>query len=306
MTGDKFNRMKEITTCLICGSGQQELFLVCKDHTVSQKDFQIKRCKDCGFKFTSPRPADSELGAYYKAESYVSHSDTKKGLINTLYHWVRSYTLIKKLQLVMHHTGLKKGRILDYGAGTGAFLDTCKKNGWDATGIEPDETANKVMAEKFSISSYPNLGAAKATSALHDFDVITAWHVLEHVPDLKETIQTLKESLKEKAKLIVAVPNPTSHDAAVYKSNWAAYDVPRHLWHFAPADMERLMKDSGFKLIKTLPMIFDSFYVSMLSEQYKTGRKGLLKAFWVGLRSNLKANKTGKEFSSQIYVFQKE
>lgn len=297
--------MKEITTCLICGSAEQELFLVCKDHTVSQKEFQIKRCKSCGFKFTSPRPNDEDLGAYYKAESYVSHSDTKKGLVNTLYHWVRSYTLIKKLQLVMHYTGLKKGRILDYGAGTGAFLDTCKKNGWDATGIEPDETANKVMAEKFSISSYPNLNAAKAQSALYDFDVITAWHVLEHVPDLKETITELRNSLKEKAKLIVAVPNPSSYDASVYKSSWAAYDVPRHLWHFAPADMGRLMKDQGFKLIKLLPMVFDSYYVSMLSQEYKTGSKGHLKAFWTGLRSNLKANKTGKEFSSQIYIFQK-
>ena len=297
--------MKEITTCLICGSAEQELFLVCKDHTVSQKEFQIKRCKSCGFKFTSPRPNDEDLGQYYKAESYVSHSDTKKGLINTLYHWARSYTLIKKLQLVMHYTGLKKGRILDYGAGTGAFLDTCKKNGWDAIGIEPDPDARKVMAEKFSISSYPVLTDAIAQKALYDFDAITAWHVLEHVPDLKETITTLRNSLKEKAKLIVAVPNPTSYDAIVYKESWAAYDVPRHLWHFAPANMERLMKDMGFKLIKTLPMVFASYYVSMLSEQYKTGSKGLLKAFWTGLKSNLKANKTGKEFSSQIYVFQK-
>ncbi len=297
--------MKEITTCLICGSADIVPFLVCKDHTVSQKEFQIKQCKSCGFRFTSPRPNDADLGEYYKAESYVSHSDTKKGLVNTLYHWVRSYTLIKKLQLVMHYTGLKKGRILDYGAGTGAFLDTCKKNGWDATGIEPDERANKVMAEKFSISSYPNLNEAKTKSALHDFDVITAWHVFEHVPDIKETIQELHNALKENAKLIVAIPNPDSFDASVYKSNWAAYDVPRHLWHFAPKDMEALMKDQGFRLVKVLPMIFDSYYVSLLSEQYATGRKGLLKAFWTGLRSNLKANKTGKEFSSQIYIFQK-
>jgi len=297
--------MKEITQCLICGSTDIQPFLVCKDHTVSHKEFQIKRCKNCGFRFTSPRPNDEDLGAYYKAESYVSHSDTKKGLVNTLYHWVRSYTLIKKLQLVMHYTGLKKGKILDYGAGTGAFLDTCKKNGWDATGIEPDADARKVMAEKFSISSHPSLKDAAGQNVLHDFDVITAWHVLEHVPDLKETIEILRDTLKEKAKLIVAVPNPDSYDASVYKENWAAYDVPRHLWHFAPNDIERLMKDQGFKLIKTLPMVFDSYYVSMLSEQYKTGSKGLLKAFWTGLKSNLKANKTGKEFSSQIYIFQK-
>jgi 2-polyprenyl-3-methyl-5-hydroxy-6-metoxy-1,4-benzoquinol methylase len=205
----------------------------------------------------------------------------------------------------MHHTKLKKGRVLDYGAGTGAFLNTCKSNGWDTTGIEPDADARKVMRDKFSISSYSNWQQAKAQNALHDFDVITAWHVLEHVPDLKETIGELRGALKEKGKLIVAVPNPDSFDAKYYKENWAAYDVPRHLWHFAPANMERLMKEQGFKLIKTLPMVFDSFYVSMLSRKYQTGHSGLLNAFMTGLRSNVKANKTGKEFSSQIYVLEK-
>lgn len=297
--------MKEITQCLICGSADIKPFLVCKDHTVSHKEFQIKRCANCGFRFTSPRPNDEDLGQYYKAESYVSHSDTKKGLINTLYHWVRSYTLIKKLQLVMHYTGLKKGRILDYGAGTGAFLNTCKTNGWDGVGIEPDSDARRVMTEKFSISSYTNWQAARTENVLHNFDAITAWHVLEHVPDIKETIQELRNALSEKGKLIVAVPNPDSFDAAYYKESWAAYDVPRHLWHFAPADIERLMKDQGLGLVKILPMVFDSFYVSMLSRKYQTGHSGLVNAFLTGLRSNLKANKTGKEFSSQIYVFQK-
>jgi 2-polyprenyl-3-methyl-5-hydroxy-6-metoxy-1,4-benzoquinol methylase len=297
--------MKEIDTCLVCGSSQTEHFITCKDYTVSKKDFQIKQCKECGFKFTSPRPEDSELGQYYKAEEYISHSDTKEGLINKLYHWVRSYTLIKKLQLVMHYSKLKKGKILDYGAGTGAFLNTCKQNGWDALGIEPDETARKVMKEKFRITIYSSLHEAKNNPAFSEFDVITAWHVLEHVPDLKETIETLRQLLKPKSLLIVAVPNPESFDAKKYKEYWAAYDVPRHLYHFSPKAMNMLMSHSGFKLIQTLPMIFDSFYVSMLSEKYKRGSGGLLSAFLTGLRSNIKANKTGKEFSSQIYIFQK-
>lgn len=297
--------MKEIKECLICGSGDISHFLTCKDHTVSHKNFEIKRCGKCGFRFTSPRPNDEELGAYYKAESYVSHTDTKKGLVNTLYHWVRSYTLIKKLQLVMHYTGLKRGRILDYGAGTGAFLDTCKRNGWSAIGIEPDADARKVMAEKFSISSYPLSSDARVHNELRDFDAVTAWHVLEHVPNIKETIAELREALKEKGKLIVAVPNPESFDAKYYGAHWAAYDVPRHLWHFAPGDIEALMHGMGFRLLKTLPMVFDSYYVSMLSRAHQKGRSGLLNAFWIGLRSNLMANKTGREFSSQIYIFQK-
>ncbi|MBS1646745.1 MAG: class I SAM-dependent methyltransferase [Bacteroidetes bacterium] len=297
--------MKEINTCLVCGSSKSEAFLSCKDYTVSQTEFVIRKCSDCGFKFTSPRPQDTDLGNYYKAEDYISHSDTKKGLVNKAYHWVRSYTLIKKLQLVMQHTRQKNGKILDYGAGTGAFLNTCKTNKWEAIGIEPDEVARKVMADKFGISSFSSLQEAQQNPSFSNFDCISAWHVLEHVPDLKETINTLKCVLKEKGIFIVAVPNPESHDAKHYKKHWAAYDVPRHLWHFAPKDMEALMKEQGFSLIKTLPMVFDSFYVSMLSEKYKTGSNKLVAAFWRGLVSNIKANKTGKEFSSQIYVFRK-
>jgi 2-polyprenyl-3-methyl-5-hydroxy-6-metoxy-1,4-benzoquinol methylase len=297
--------MKEINTCLICGSTKIEPFLVCKDYTVSQQEFQIQRCVDCNFKFTSPRPEDAELGKYYKAEDYVSHSDTKKGLVNKLYHGVRSYTLIKKLQLVIQHAKLKSGKILDYGAGTGAFLNTCKTNKWDALGIEPDETARKVMNDKFSITSFPSLEEAKRSTLFSGFDAITAWHVLEHVPDLKETIAVLKGALKDKGIFIVAVPNPESNDAKHYKQFWAAYDLPRHLWHFEPKAITKLFSDNGFKLEKTLPMVFDSFYVSMLSEKYKTGSISLIKAFTRGLISNIKANKTGKEFSSQIYTFRK-
>lgn len=297
--------MKTVNTCLICGSNKIEPFLVCKDYTVSQTDFKIQCCTACNFKFTSPRPEDADLGKYYKAEDYVSHSDTKKGLVNKLYHAVRSYTLLKKLQLVIQYSKLKGGKILDYGAGTGAFLNTCKTNKWDAYGIEPDDTARGVMKEKFGITATASLEEAQSSHLFSGFDVITAWHVLEHVPDLKETIYTLKNSLKDKGIFIVAVPNPESHDAKHYKQFWAAYDLPRHLWHFEPSAITKLFSDSGFKLEKTLPMVFDSFYVSMLSEKYKTGSSGLISVFMRGLISNIKANKTGKEFSSQIYIFRK-
>ena len=297
--------MKEINTCLICGSNRIEPFLICTDYTVSQKEFQIKYCVDCNFKFTSPRPEDNDLGKYYIAEDYISHSDTKKGLVNKLYHGVRSYTLVKKLQIVIQHTKLKGGSILDYGCGTGAFLNTCKVNKWNAYGIEPDETARRVMKDKFGIYSFSSLEEIQKEKLLNNFDAITAWHVLEHVSDLRETILTLKSLLKEKGIFIVAVPNPESYDAKYYKKYWAAYDLPRHLWHFDPRNIIKLFLDSGFKHEKTLPMVFDSFYVSMLSEKYKVGKSNLIISFIRGLVSNIKANKTGKEFSSQIYVFRK-
>jgi 2-polyprenyl-3-methyl-5-hydroxy-6-metoxy-1,4-benzoquinol methylase len=298
--------MKEINTCLICGSTKIEPFLVCKDYTVSQKEFQIQSCLDCNFKFTSPRPEDNDLEKYYMAEDYVSHSDTKKGLINKLYHGVRSYTLLKKLQLIIQHSKLKRGKILDYGCGTGAFLNMCKMNKWDAYGIEPDKTARKVMNEKFGIYPFPSLQEAIKDNEFSGFDTITAWHVLEHVSDITETIILLAKVLKEKGLFVVAVPNLCSNDAKYYKEFWAAYDVPRHLWHFEPKSIERLFKDNGFKLEKILPMIFDSFYVSMLSDKYKTGKNNLIKSFLRGFISNIKANKTGKEFSSQIYIFRKK
>ena len=294
-----------MSTCLICGSSKIEPFLICKDYTVSKEKFYIKQCIECNFKFTSPRPENIELARYYLAEDYISHSDTKKGLISRIYHGVRSYTLIKKLQLVIRYTKSKKGKILDYGSGTGSFLNTCKINKWDAFGIEPDEMARKVMTDKFGISSFSSLSEANKNNLFSEFDVITAWHVLEHVPELKKTINTLRCSLKDKGIFIVAVPNPNSYDAKHYKEFWAAYDLPRHLWHFEPSNITKLFSENGFKLEKILPMVFDSFYVSMLSEKYINGKVNLLKAFTRGLISNIKANKTGKEFSSQIYIFRK-
>lgn len=296
--------MKEINTCLICGSDQSEPFLVCKDYTVSQKNFAIRACKSCNFRFTSPRPNDEDLGEYYKAESYVSHSDTRKGLINKLYHWVRTYTLVKKMQLVMRHAG-KQGSILDYGCGTGAFAGLCKKNKWISFGIEPDATARKIAMEQNEIVPFPGIVEAGTGMAGQKVNAITMWHVLEHVSDVKDLFAFFDQALAENGILIIAVPNCNSHDAKYYKEFWAAYDVPRHLWHFTPKDMLALVKPFGFKHIETLPMIFDSFYVSMLSEKYKNGRPALFSAFWRGLVSNLKANKTGLEFSSQIYVFKK-
>jgi len=297
--------MKEIETCLICGSDQSGPFLVCKDHTVSKQDFNIRECKSCGFKFTSPRPQDSDLGNYYKSEEYVSHSDTKKGLINKLYHWVRNYTLIKKLQLVMRHAG-KQGTILDYGCGTGAFIGLCKKNKWNAYGIEPDEQARAIAKSQHDVTAFETIDQTELGLAATKFNAITMWHVLEHVSDVTGLFDFINTRMADKGTLIIAVPNCSSHDAKFYKEKWAAYDVPRHLWHFTPKDMLALVQSKGFKHVQTLPMVFDSFYVSMLSEKYKKGSISYLSAFWRGFVSNLKAIKTGQEYSSQIYVFKKK
>jgi len=291
--------MLTLEKCLVCGSNQFEPFLQCKDYTVSQETFQIVSCKSCGFKFTNPRPDDSVIGNYYKAESYVSHTNTKKGLINKLYHGVRSYTLKKKV--VMINSYVSRGTILDYGCGMGMFLKSCKDNGWDTFGMEPDDSARKIASEH-GLNVFSDKGRMQSYITDQTFSAITLWHVLEHVTDMHEALSFFKSKLQKDGVLIIAVPNHVSYDAQYYKEFWAAYDVPRHIHHFDVKSMSTLLTNHGFKLVETKGMKFDSFYVSMLSEKYKTGSVNLIKAFLTGFKSNLKAKDT-TQYSSTIYIF---
>lgn len=291
--------MLTLDKCPVCGFNEFEPFLVCKDYTVSKQDFSIVSCKACGFKFTNPRPADNQIGAYYKSEDYISHTNTKKGLVNKLYHMVRNITLKNKLKLVSSY--VSRGTILDYGCGTGMFLGYCKSQGWETYGMEPDDEARKLAIEQ-GLSLFADKQTIDSHLPNKQFDAITLWHVLEHVTDLPETLSFFKKRLNPNGVLIIAVPNHASYDANYYKEHWAAYDVPRHIYHFDLNSVSKLLSSYGFTLQKSLPMKYDSFYVSMLSEKYKTGSANLIKAFWIGLMSNLKA-KDMNHYSSTIYVF---
>ncbi len=291
--------MQAIEKCLVCGSNNFEPFLVCKDYTVSQENFNIVSCKGCGFKFTNPRPEDSVLGNYYKAESYVSHTNSKKGIVNKLYHYVRSYTLKKKVKMINSY--VSRGTLLDYGCGTGMFLAECKKDAWEVYGMEPDTDARKIATNQ-DLSVFSDKDRIQTYITDKKFNVISLWHVLEHVTDMAETLSFFKKKLNADGVLIIAVPNHASYDAEYYKEYWAAYDVPRHLYHFDLKSMQTLLNNAGFKLIESKPMKFDSFYVSMLSEKYKTGSVNLVKAFFTGFKSNLKANDEN-HYSSTIYIF---
>lgn len=291
--------MYTYSACPVCGEKEFTPFITCKDHTVSNEEFQIVSCGSCSFKFTNPRPDDTELGRYYQSEDYISHSDTKKGLISRLYHRVRTRTLKQKLEMIGHY--VSRGTILDYGCGTGYFLDYCVRNGWKGFGMEPDKGARKIAFES-GLNVSENKTILEQKTADLKFNAITLWHVLEHVTDLEATITFLKSKLMRDGVLIIAVPNHLSYDAKHYGQHWAAYDVPRHLYHFEPATIEDMMKRQGFTLEAMHPMKFDSFYVSMLSEKYKTGRINYPSAFLNGLRSNL-ATKNPGDYSSVIYVF---
>ncbi|WP_232829129.1 class I SAM-dependent methyltransferase [Aureibaculum luteum] len=276
-----------------------EPYISCKDYTVSHETFSISIDKESELLVTTPQPKEEDLGKYYESEDYISHSDTKKSVVDKLYHSVRNYTIKKKVKLINSFNADEKA-ILDIGAGTGDFLAACKNDGWKVTGVEPNEKAVEILNSKLGgsrVQIFSDINELNSES----YDVITMWHVLEHVPNLKEYIAKLKLLLKPNGTLIVAVPNFKSFDANHYKEFWAAYDVPRHLWHFSRKSISDLFGQENMKVEKVLPMKFDSFYVSLLSEKYKTGKSNLVKAFWVGLKSNSKA-RSSKEYSSLIYV----
>lgn len=268
-----------------------------KDHMITQENFTIVSCSSCGFHFTNPRPSIERIGDYYKSEEYVSHSSSNKGLINKLYNLVRNYTLKKKVKLVR---SLAKGNeLLDIGAGTGHFLNACKQNGFSVEGLEPDPDAVTFARTNFSIELKPLEQLYQLPEASKD--VITMWHVLEHVYNLQQDFKRISEILKDTGVLVIAVPNMESQDARSYREFWAAFDVPRHLYHFRKEDIRLLASQHGLKLDRVLPMKFDAFYVAMLSEKYKEG--SVVKAFRNGLRSNMKSDRGG--YSSQIYVLRK-
>jgi 2-polyprenyl-3-methyl-5-hydroxy-6-metoxy-1,4-benzoquinol methylase len=291
------------TQCPVCQSTQIEDAFSAKDYTVSNEIFTVVKCNACTHMFTQNVAAQNEIGKYYQSENYISHSDTQAGLVNKLYHAVRKRTLAGKKNLLQNETGKRQGKILDIGCGTGAFLNTMKLAGWESTGLEPDDVARKKAQELYNINPKPS---HEIFDLPHNaYDAITMWHVLEHVHQLHEYIAQLKNMLTANGRIFIAVPNYTSYDAQNYAAHWAAYDVPRHLYHFSPTSMKNLVEQHGLTIKKIKPMWFDSFYVSMLSEQYKNGKGNIVKAFFVGFVSNLKTLFNKEKCSSLIYVIGK-
>ena len=295
---------ESITTCPICENENFELYLTTKDYTVTYEEFNLQKCKRCSFLITSPRPTATSIGKYYASEKYISHSGTSKTLIDRIYLKARSLTLKWKYQIISEYTNTT-GNILDFGCGTGEFLEFVKNKGLNVIGVEPNEMARRKANAKIDGKVSESLSAIKTNSV----DIITLWHVLEHVHDLNNTIQNLKHLLTPTGHIIIAVPNPKSADCQKYKTYWAAYDVPRHLWHFTQDTMQLLLHRNGLKLVDLKPMKLDSFYVSLLSEGYKNPSQPKLltavKAFSEGLRSNQIA-KRSNDYSSLIYIARPE
>ena len=290
--------MIKVEICPVCKSKKLHPYKKVKDYSVSKETFQLMKCTECGLIITSPRPIDEELPKYYISEDYVSHNDSSKGLINSIYQRVKKITLRQKEALISSYQ--TKKTLLDIGCGTGDFIKQCELNNWSVFGLEPDEGARKIALQKVPGKVEPG---ESLFTLKKSFGTITLWHVLEHVSNLNEYFNQFNRLLEDNGRLIIALPNPESPDAEHYNSYWAAYDVPRHLFHFTKNNISMLAQNHGFELEDVKPMLFDSYYVSMLSEKYKSG--SIFYAAINGLKSNVKArNKINH--SSLIYIFSKK
>ena len=295
--------MREITTCPICESNESYTYLESRNFRINEVPFDVKECKSCSLRYTSPLPEITEIGQYYATENYISHTGTKKGLINTLFHTVRFITLRQKQRLIKSIAKGKKH--LDIGAGNGVFLEFMQSKGWDISGIELDDESRKAIEQKLKLNIAKTVQENKEVEA---YDVITMWHVLEHVYNLKTDIEAIKNKLKPNGSLVVAVPNCASYDEERYQAFWSAYDLPIHLYHFRPKNIEDLFAQFDMEVVAIKPMKFDAFWISLESEKYKNGNKNSLgvyfRGFYYGLISNLKAS--NGSYSSQIYIIKKK
>jgi 2-polyprenyl-3-methyl-5-hydroxy-6-metoxy-1,4-benzoquinol methylase len=294
--------IETLSKCPICESTSIERKLIAKDYTTTQEEFSIVTCMNCGFVFTNPRPDIKSIGKYYLSDKYISHNSETKKILDRIYVFARKISLGWKYRLISERK--KPGQLLDVGCGTGDFLSYLKNKNWGVTGIEPSTNANGIAAEKLNQNIY------SAISEINNkkFNVITLWHVLEHIHLMSDTLQKIKSLLADDGTIFIAVPNHESPDAHKYKQYWAAYDVPRHLWHFSKSTMALCLQNEGLKVEQIVPMKLDSFYVSLLSEKYKNPDSSILSqvlsAVVNGLYSNLKAS-FSTNHSSLIYIVRK-
>ena len=288
--------MENLTECPVCGLKELEKYLESADHFLSKERFSLYKCKSCQVLITNPRPEANSIVNYYKSNDYISHSNQCKSLIGIIYKLVRNYTLYQKIKMIERY--LSKGKLLDYGCGTGHFLAHAKKQGWEVQGVEPDEMARQNLHPSLANLVQPTLSKLPTKTR---FNAITLFHVLEHVYDLHETLSQLISLLDKNGLIFLALPNHESADAQHYQTYWAGYDLPRHLYHFNQHSVFQLAEKYDLKIISTIPMKFDSYYVSMLSEKYAGNTHEFIRGLVHGFISNRKARKT-KEYSSLIYI----
>lgn len=299
-------KLERLTKCPLCKSGHFLNSKEIKDFAVSKETFIICNCTSCGLKFTNPRPKEEAIAPYYDFPDYLSHNDTAKNLTQFIYQRIKKYAVTQKIKQL---NGLKpqKGKYLDYGCGTAELLSKANEVGWKVTGIEPNEKARNLANTKLGGKIYESINELPKDVY---FDIITLYHVLEHIHLLRKTLKYIVKHLKSDGYIILAVPNPESHDALKYGETWAGWDVPRHLYHFNHTAIEQFGQIFDLQLVQKLPMFFDSYYVSLLSEGYANSNQSMLNKYWkailAGTNSNKVAAKNTGNYSSNIFIFKKK
>jgi len=293
---------EKISICPVCGSGKISHYLEVKDYFLSQENFSIQECNSCSFRFVNPRPVKEEIGRYYQSDEYISHDAGKTDILSRIYKLARRISIRRKFGIVKNYC--QGGKILDIGCGTGEFLKYCQLKRFNVTGVEPNDKARDYAQKHSLILTYKQLELLEANGG--SYNCITMWHVLEHIHDLNGLLSQVKKLLSPDGIFIVAVPNSNSWDAARYKNHWAAYDVPRHLYHFTKSTLLMLVSKHGLKIRKIYPQKLDAYYVSMLSEKYQSGKTKFLKSFFHGIWSNCQAKNKDIGHSSLIFVMSVE
>ena len=296
--------MEVLESCPLCGGGGVSDHHRSLDNLVSKQLFGVSLCHACGFLFTNPRPDAQAMGKYYCSDDYISHTDGGSSLFDKLYRRIRKFMIVKKYSVVEKHKTVNgAATLLDYGCGTGEFLKYCQYKGYNVMGYEPGNNAS-VMARNKSLQVLVDEPLLEQLEE-NQFQVITLWHVFEHIVDFQQKIDLFSRKLCDNGILIIAVPEHKSYDAKFYKEHWAAWDVPRHVNHFEEKTLTRAVFNSGFVLVKKYPLIFDSYYIALLSERKKNKIVRFLLACMVGFWSNIHGLLGKSPFSSQIYVFKK-
>jgi len=292
------NSINQVMTCVACGEKNFVKHFSLKDYFLTMEDFSLIRCVNCGLLYTQPFPEPGHINRYYDSQEYTSHTSASLTVKNVLYRIARRIALSYKLGLIKNYSDV--GKILDVGAGSGDFLNYCRTKGWIVEGIEANTNARITAKEKFGLELHPSTNEYKPSSA--KFDVITMWHALEHFPNPQDQIEFNRKHLNDDGLMLIALPDHESWDAFYYREFWAAYDAPRHLFHFTRKSVRLLVEKSGFKIVELRPMLLDAFYISLLSEKYAHGKTNYAKAFINGIRSNFAARNQRYSFSSYIYV----
>ncbi|MBS4071312.1 MAG: class I SAM-dependent methyltransferase [Algoriphagus sp.] len=295
---------ERLTKCPLCKSGHFLNQIEITDYAVTKESFLLSKCTECDLLFTNPRPTSEEIAPYYDFLEYYSHQDNSRNLTHWIYQRVRNYSTSKKIELIEQYE--EEGKLLDYGCGTGELLNEARINLWKVTGIEPNDKARNQAIKKLGNRVYPSIDELKKENV---FDVITLFHVLEHIHDLRKTLKKLLSHLKSDGYLIIAVPNHESFDGKIYGKFWAGWDVPRHLYHFNTKAITRFKEEFELSLVEIKPMIFDSFYVSLLSEKYQNPNQSQIRQYSRAIKNGLKSNQQAKnpgDYSSNIFIFQKK